>query len=330
MFRRSASSRCRPRSGFTLIELLVVIAIIGVLVGLLLPAVQKVREAANRIKCANNLKQLGLGLHNFHDTYNCLPFGRTGGRPQSISWAPLILPFIEQDNLWKLFTTPITNGAGGTYQLYRPNNPSNNDGDGDNSNLNIAINNINRGQFQATGIMKLPVPVFACPTRPSPRVSAQGDRNYGFVQGICADYGVCYGDSGWNDGIFWLNQNYGIGVRFAEITDGLSNTLMMGEKHVTPATIANNQANVFSESDVNDFCIYSGKAAWTAGRVAGVRNPLAIGPQDGYNIQFGSWHPGVCQFVFGDGSVHALATSLPGTTLGLLANRMDGLTIPNY
>ncbi|MCI0462945.1 MAG: DUF1559 domain-containing protein, partial [Gemmataceae bacterium] len=91
----------RPRQAFTLIELLVVIAIIAVLIGLLLPAVQKVREAANRLKCANHLKQLGLAMHNFHDTHNRLPFGRTGGRPQSISWAPLIQPYIEQDNLLK-------------------------------------------------------------------------------------------------------------------------------------------------------------------------------------------------------------------------------------
>src|SRR5438876_7100072 len=101
----------KRRQGFTLIELLVVIAIIGVLIGLLLPAVQKVREAANRTKCANNLKQLALGMHNFHDTYNCFPWGRSKGALDSVTWAGIILPFIEQQNLWARFTDPVINGV---------------------------------------------------------------------------------------------------------------------------------------------------------------------------------------------------------------------------
>src|SRR5437899_3011675 len=111
--RQAAHSQnsCRRRRGFTLIELLVVIAIIGVLVGLLLPAVQKVREAANRMKCQNNLKQLGLAMHSYHDSQGNFPRGNLSawGNDHG-SWMFVTLPYMEQDNLYKAVTAVVGPG----------------------------------------------------------------------------------------------------------------------------------------------------------------------------------------------------------------------------
>jgi prepilin-type N-terminal cleavage/methylation domain-containing protein/prepilin-type processing-associated H-X9-DG protein len=197
-----------PRLGFTLIELLVVIAIIGVLIGLLLPAVQKVREAAARMQCQNNLKQIGLAFHNHHDQLRYFPTGGwdwwytpsyANGSPlvgeyQQAGWGFQILPYLEQDNVWKA------------------------------------------GAVVAVGT---PIKTFFCPSRRGPQTVVFSDPAY--QGGTPTTTALCdYAAANWEEtGVV----RYRHPTRMADITDGTSNTLLAGDKRLNRAKLGQPQAD---------------------------------------------------------------------------------------
>ena len=263
------------RRAFTLIELLVVIAIIAILIGLLLPAVQKVREAAARMQCSNNLKQIGLACHSFHDSYDGLPPGYTSTSNASSTapgwgWAAYLLPYIEQDNLFKQF------------------------------NFNVSV--------QTQPAIGTRVKTYLCPSdSPSPSAFAVTSATFGTVcMAAPSSYAATVGsdasevDDPAGNGVFYRNSR----TRFADITDGLSNTVFVGDR---------------AWADTNG--IWAGAPDGAVTR-AGTTNPwlnatgsapcLVLAHNNWINIKtdadgglddFSSKHTGGVNLLFGDGSI---------------------------
>ncbi|WP_339732886.1 DUF1559 domain-containing protein [uncultured Gimesia sp.] len=295
--------------GFTLIELLVVIAIIAILIALLLPAVQQAREAARRSTCKNNLKQIGLALHNYHDTHRAFPFsyqGVSSGAPNTgatnglgIAWGTYILPFMDQAPLYNLISGRMFgttgNGAGIHWQ----------------SDTTATVG--------TTTLAKTVIPAYNCPSDPMSGINVDrgsyGKSNYLAVVGTDWDGSgpITGGATTTYQGAFYGNSS----TRIRDFTDGVSNALIVGER--TTKGAANGGIWIGARGTRSD----NGLRTSSAGSFL-INNAAAT---DG---AASSTHVGGCHFLLGDGRVRFLSENMNSETYELLGLINDGKVIGEF
>lgn len=305
----------RPLSrqrAFTLVELLVVIAIIGVLVALLLPAVQAAREAARRMSCQNHLKQLALACHNYADVYLVLPLSYN--RDTTLSWHVSILPYIEQRNLADQIST-----AKGDYTLPGKNDPY---GLTKVVTLYCASSQIQKMMQRPADNQNLPdliPPNTGAPPYTTHYYGINGPRGgtYPTLDQVTPSQGTHEGVPVAASGMFQTVQP----VRFANVSDGTSNTLMLGEMSWDSLRFGTRYRSWLRGGNPNTSSFVVGCRNITNGINAGLKTNL-IAPYNDFPL--GSMHPGGCNFALGDASVRYISESILIATYRALASRDGG------
>jgi len=285
-----------PRTGFTLVELLVVIAIIGMLIALLLPAIQAARESARRTQCQNNLKQIGIAVQTHHDARQQFPIGRNRFDQYAVSWAFFLLPFIEEPAVYNSYDAKCRVD----------------------DNANAAT-------------MRTPIEIYACPSRRE----AAADRNFdnndsepvvlaaATLSDYCANAGIEHmtGMVGTDTSATAFGEYNrmeagpifsGSRISAKQVTDGLSKTLAIGERHIPPVPLGTPPK--MEHYEIGDTAAIPGDTPHTT--FCGSKDGLANGPDDPDRTKFGSNHSsGFVQFVFLDGHVSGLS---PGVAVAVL------------
>jgi prepilin-type N-terminal cleavage/methylation domain-containing protein len=298
--------KTRQRTGFTLVELLVVIAIIGILVALLLPAVQAARESARRTQCSNNMKQIGLALHNYHESFQKFPYGWDN---RGVGWTLHLLPFVELNSIYSTIH-------------FQESGPGNWDSGSENQ---VACETV--------------IPVYRCPSMP---LDEHVDYN-GIAGRVPGSYRGCSGSQSSSDdastivipgstslenikqnGVFYACSS----VRFPDVSDGTSNTIFVGESRTDPDFSKDGQGMDFwyIGSPQADPCACDGGTGGTeftefVGSTLAPMNAVQKRPEISgvlMELGFGSYHVSGAQFLMGDGNVRFIPDTIDSTVyLGL-------------
>ena len=312
------------RRGFTLIELLVVIAIIAVLIALLLPAVQQAREAARRSQCKNNLKQMGLALHNYHETYGVFPMGvnYSVDQPWGGSFNISLLPYADQAPAYNKINFSSWPGWVTNFPVYNGFKP----------------------------------PYMRCPSSPTPITRDRDGQtlmisNYAGIAGAVASTGAASGvtrtslpgirSDAARNGVLSYNKNFG----FADITDGSSNTAVIGEQSDWGADktdirscwdwgswmgCANCGGGPAANGDVYTAAVTSIHPNWTFGSKPAVSSHAYLGREGGGNFPLQSIHTGGLHLLLGDGSVRFASVNMDSSIQYNLCDREDGKVLGEF